>query len=301
MIFFLLLLLVYSVDLPAGNGLDCLDILTYEEKPCTTMRTGMVRHTKEDDKLQVCTDKMWQPWPCHNNNHNRVSGLIGHWRMDEQTGNNVADDSGYENHGSASAAVPELSKFSYGRYFDMDGSITIPDAPVLNFGISSFSVSGWQKIVWPLKFQRLSFGVIKGYGCYFEPGRTGWLPGWEISHGYTLNSLNLCIRDSNNVMSRKAIELDYGYQPDQLIGEWAHYVVVFDRDHKKKAFVYVNGKRQSDSLDISAVEGSVNNNRNLVFGNMYGWKTKGTLDEYRIYNKALDAHEVASIFQNHHA
>jgi len=297
LLFFAFAFGVYSVELGSVNGLDCQDILTYEEQPCTTMRTGMVRQTKEEDKLQVCTNKRWQPY--HSNN--RVSGLIGHWRMDEQTGNNVADDSGYENHGSASAAVPQLSKFSYGRYFDMDGSITIPDAPVLNFGISSFSVSGWQKIVWPLEYQRLSFGVIKGYGCYFEPGRTGWLPGWETSHGYTLNSLSVCIRDSNDVMSRKAIQLDYGYQPEQLIGQWAHYVVVFDREYEKKAFVYVNGKRQSDSLDISAVEGSVNNNRQLVFGTMYGWKTKGTLDEYRIYNKALDADEVAAIFQNHHA
>ena len=55
--------------------------------------------------------------------------------MDEQTGNEVADDSGYENHGSASGPVPKLSKFSRGRYFDSEEIISIPNAAVLNFGL----------------------------------------------------------------------------------------------------------------------------------------------------------------------
>ncbi|KAJ7321723.1 hypothetical protein OS493_034342 [Desmophyllum pertusum] len=116
------------------------DLLTFEEKPCTTMRTGMVRSTTGQKYLDVCSKEQWQPYypQCdHGCYNNRVAGLIGHWRMDEQTGNEVADDSGNENHGSASGPVPKLSKFSRGRYFDSDGIITVPGSTVLNFAFQA--------------------------------------------------------------------------------------------------------------------------------------------------------------------
>jgi len=60
---------------------------------------------------------------------------------------------------------------------------------------------------------------------------------------------------------------------------YVHYVVVFDRVQQKKVFVYINVKKQSNRLDISPVQGSVDNDKALEFGALYGWKTKGTLDE----------------------
>jgi len=289
---------VYSIDLLdliTDKSHNCLDILTYEEKPCTTMRTGKVRKNSEEDELQICSNKMWQPYPLGRHN-NRVPGLIGHWKMDEVSGTNVADDSGYENHGSAGNGppIPQLSKFSYGRYFNGNGIITIPDAVDINFGTSSFSVSGWQKIS-SLDYPLTNFAVKKGNGCHYAPD-AGVFPGWDIGHGFKSNSLNVCIRDHNNAMVRKYIQLDDGYQP---IGQWVHYIVVFDREHHKKAFVYINGKKQSNSMDISSVLGSVDNPKDLEFGSLYGWKTKGTLDDYRMYNRALHAHEVESIYHNH--
>ena len=257
----------------------------------------MVRFTSGKDRLEICAKKQWHPYYPHDCQNNRVPNLIGHWRMDEQTGNEVADDSGYENHGSASGPVPKLSKFSRGRDFDSDGIISVPNAAVLNFGTSSFSVSGWLKIL-DVTYPRTTFAVKKGRGCYFGPGRQGWVPGWETAHVYRAKGLRVCIRDKENRMVDKTIEFDDGYQPAQLIGQWVHYVVVFDREQRKKVFAYINGKKQSNRLDISSVQGSVDNDQALEFGHLYGWKTKGTLDEYRIYKKALDEHEVDAIFHN---
>ena len=272
------------------------------------MRTGMIRSSSDSGYtlLEVCSKRKWKPYfpqcnPLKGCYSNRVAGLVGHWRMDEQTGNEVADDSGHENHGSASGAVSKLSKFSRGRFFNGNsGQITILNAANLNFGYSSFTVVGWAKILddsYPLT----TFAVRKGYGCYFEPGRLGWKPGWETGHGpqATYKGLRICIRDKQNKLVDKSIVFDGGYQPAQMLGKWVHYAVVFDRDQQKKVFVYVNGKMQSNSLDISAVQGSVDNSRPLEFGQLYGWKTKGTLDEYRLYNKALDKFEVAAIYKNH--
>ena len=269
------------------------------------MRTGMVRFINGQKYLDVCSKKQWKPFypqcsvsPLNNCYSNRVAGLVGHWRMDEQTGNEVADDSGYENHGLASGPVPKLSKFSRGRYFDSSGVISVPDSSILNFGLSSFTVVGWAKIL-DVKYPLTTFAVRKGFGCYFGPGRPGWVPGWETGHGYRASGLDVCIRDKEDRMVRKAIAFDYGYQPGQLLGQWAHYAVVFDRKQQKKVFVYINGKKQSSSLDISTVKGSVDNDKALEFGTLYNWKTKGTLDDYRVYNQALDEFEVATIYKNH--
>ena len=266
----------------------------------------MIRSTSKSGHtlLEVCSKNQWKPlFPQYNPRKscydNRVAGLIGHWRMDEQTGNEVADDSGHENHGSAGSAVSKLSKFSRGRFFNgLSGKITVPNAASLNFKNSSFTVVGWAKILdhtYPLT----TFAVRKGFGCYFGPGRPGWVPGWETGHGYRAKGLHVCIRDKQNRKVSRVITFDNGYQPAQMLGKWVHYAVVFDRDQQKKVFVYVNGKMQSNSLDISAVQGSVDNSRPLEFGQLYGWKTKGTLDEYRLYNKALDKFEVAVIYKNH--
>ena len=124
--------------------------------------------------LEICSKSKWKPYFPHCNPlkgcyNNRVPGLVGHWRMDEQTGNEIADDSGHENHGSASGVVPKLSKFSRGRYFNADGLITVPNTAILNFGVSSFSVTGWIQFL-DVQYPRTTFAVKKGYGCYFGAG-----------------------------------------------------------------------------------------------------------------------------------
>ena len=267
----------------------------------------MIRSTTDSGHttLEVCSKKRWKPYfpQCNppKGCHNRVAGLIGHWRMDEQTGNEVADDSGYGSHGSASGSpIPKLSKFSRGRFFDgTTGKITVPNTAILNFGNSGFSVIGWLKIL-DVKYPLTTFAVKKGFGCYFGPGHSGWVPGWETGHRYQATGLRVCIRDKQNTSVDKTIAFDNGYQPAQTLGQWVHYAVVFDRKQRKKVFVYINGKKQSNTLDISSVQGSVDNTKPLEFGTLHGWKTKGTLDEYRLYNTALDKYEVAAIYKNHH-
>ena len=218
--------------------------------------------------------------------------------MDEQSGNEVADDSGSENHGLAIRTVPKLSKFSRGRFLDSKGLIRVPNTARLNLGVVSFTVMGWIKVL-DVKYPLTTFAVKKGFGCYFGPGRPGGLPGWEIGHGYRATGLHICIRDDQHRMVSKVIVFDNGYQPAQLIGQWAHYAVVFDREKQKEVRVFVNGKKQSNNLNISIVHGSVDNNRPLVFGQLYGWKTRGTLDEYRVYTTALEENEIDGIYWNH--
>lgn len=220
--------------------------------------------------------------------------------MDEQTGSEVADDSGYGHHATSSGAVVRLAKFSRGRYFNGAGYhvITVPNTPFLNFGtLGSFTVSGWIKIV-NVAYPMTTFAVRKGYGCYFRPGRPGWKPGWETGHAYSATGTDVCIRDHLNNKARGRIRHDAGYQPQELINKWAHYIVVFDRQ-AKRAFLYINGRKQSSSLDISRVKGSVNNDKSLKFGTLYGWKTNGYLDDYRLFNFPLNAEQAKHLYLDH--
>ena len=269
------------------------------------MTTGMVRFINDSGHsiLQVCSKNQWKSYvpQCHplkGCDNKQIAGLVGHWRMDEQSGNEVADDSGHENHGFANGPVPMLSKFSRGRYFVSAGVITVPNTASLNFGNSGFSVVGWVKIL-DVRYPLTTFAAKKGFGCYFGPAQPGGLPGWEIGQGYRDNGIRLCVRDNGNRVASKVIVFDDGYQPAQLLKQWVHYAVVFDREQQRKVYVYINGKKQSNTLDIPTVQGSVDNTRPLEFGYSYGWKTKGIMDEYRVYNIALDDYEAVSIYESH--
>ncbi|XP_031562138.1 uncharacterized protein LOC116297960, partial [Actinia tenebrosa] len=79
---------------------DYLTGLTILEQPCTTMRSGLVRYIPVSHKLEVCSNRQWVPYDPVSP-RSRL-GLVGHWKMDEQTGDTVDDDSGHENHATAS-------------------------------------------------------------------------------------------------------------------------------------------------------------------------------------------------------
>ena len=60
-------------------------------------------------------------------------------------------------------------------------------------------------------------------------------------------------------------------------------------------------KKQNSFLDITNVKGDIVNDRPLIFGHIHGWKTKGFIDEYRMYKKALTDLEVTIIYTDHNA
>ena len=74
-------------------------------------------------------------------------------------------------------------------------------------------------------------------------------------------------------------------------------MVVFSRLNEK-IFLYINGQKQNQSIDISTITGVINNNQTLRFGHVYCWKTKDFLDDYKMYNKALNDTKVGIIYND---
>mgnify|MGYP003323689573 CR=1 FL=1 len=140
---------------------------------------------------------------------------------------------------------------------------------------------------------------IRDSGCYFGAGRGGWNPGWEVGHGYRESGSDVCIRDADDNQARRGLQYDVGSRPVDLLGVWAHYAFVFDRSAEVgKAIAYINGVQQTDQMDISNVVGSIDNDESFTIGTLYGWKTDGQLDEYRMYNRAVSSSEIGQIYPN---
>ena len=214
--------------------------------------------------------------------------------MDKGADKYIFDDSGNEMHGTANSVITAGGKFGRARSFNAKGTIEIPHNDAMNLSKSGFSFCGWIEIeshANPLT----TFAVQQGLGCDYRPGRAGFTPGWDIGHGFTQRGTRICIRDNINNVGNEIIVHNNDFSNARLLGKWTHYVVVFNRLHKK-IFVYVNSKKQDPFIDISAVTGDINNNQPLLFGSLYGWKTKGFVDDYRLYDKALTDTEVLAIY-----
>ena len=221
--------------------------------------------------------------------------------MDEGFDNNVVDDSGSQLHGSktrnTSKTVP--GKFSHALKFDGISfeTVRIENNPVFHFGTQSFSFTAWIKIN-DYTYPRTSLAVKQGNGCYFRPTRPGFTAGWDIGHGHQTDRTQICIRDHLSNVGRTYIKHDANFPHTVLRGKWVHYGVVFDR-RAGKVFLYLNGQRQKNFADIEHVTGSIDNKLPLEFGTLYGWKTDGSIDEYRLYNIALSDYAMQLIYNDH--
>ena len=219
--------------------------------------------------------------------------------MDSNTGNDIVDDSGNELHGKVQLATLVPGKFSRSLFFDgtEKGIVTIPNTPVLDFGSNSFSFTAWVKNV-GLEYPKTTLPVRQGLGCAYLPSQSGARPGWQIGVGHQSNKIEICIRDDQGNKAENYIDFDSDSVHSEFLGKWTHYSVVFDRE-AGKVFLYINGKKQTDFVDISSVTGSIGNDKPLTFGYMSGWKMHGNIDEYRLYKAALNDEQTELIFNNH--
>jgi len=220
------------------------------------------------------------------------NGLVLYWNMNQGTGSTVTDLSGNGNTGTLSFTTWATGGV-IGPGIDMgsggSGVISTSDNSSVDFGTGSFTISMWGKYR-DLTNPKNYFHLRKGAGCY-----SGSYPTWELGDSYG-GGLRVCIRDASNNLAAGTISFDNGYTPTQLLNSWVNLVVVFNRS-TGKVYSYVNGVKQSSELSISNVTGSVNNSSGLSSGLAYGWSQDSIVDEYRMYNRALDDSEIKNLYK----
>lgn len=211
--------------------------------------------------------------------HWQRKGLVGHWQFDEQTlihGSRVEDISLYKNHGTLSTGDGSTNKSKagkLGRGVQFDGSNDYVDA-----GTSSLSdvmtIMGWVKISGGTRFPLLSFSA-SGYGVH---------PIWNAT------TQSLIYLGSSN----------YRYFATNIAdGQWHHVAFVITgvgQTDITNARMYADG--QSQALSTLRTDTAVASKDILRIGRAATFNANGSIDDVRIYNRALTAGEVAYIRDN---
>jgi formylglycine-generating enzyme required for sulfatase activity len=221
--------------------------------------------------------------PFDNKSFNPLSvGLVANYPFD----GNAKDESGFNLDGRLEGVIqPAIDKFnksSSALKFDGSPAAVKIDHVILNIGQDAFSISSW----FICNDVNLSPQTIfntdphTGIGVsYVHPHLNGARFGWAIG------------RVGEWIYSNPGVNLS------ESIGVWYHWILVKDGTSYK---FYIDGVLaseknvlESENFDqqVSLILGSVGSN------NFYGYETvKGSIDETRIYNRALSAAEVSQLY-----
>jgi prepilin-type N-terminal cleavage/methylation domain-containing protein len=156
--------------------------------------------------------------------------------------------------------------------------------------LGSWTVEGWfyhKDYTYPR-----SFCPIGDVNSYVAGNK-----GWQIGAGYSSGGIRVSINDGVNILGG-FITLEVGSRPTDLINKWCHMVIVFDRTSTKKIVAYINAKKQSATIDISALSGDIQGNTDIKIGNAVGWLLYGRADEIRMYNEIVPT---ARVEQNYYS
>jgi concanavalin A-like lectin/glucanase superfamily protein/uncharacterized protein DUF2341/fibrinogen beta/gamma subunit family protein len=206
-------------------------------------------------------------------------GLVGYWKMDEIASPSV-DSSGNGNSGTwAGTADDAAGKF--GNAIDLDGdSDSVNMGDVLDLNTSDLTVGAW---VYANNTNRSGI-VGKGMYLYDSQNRPGY--------GLMLNgSLHFHIREDSLDGNR----LTYDFS--DYVNKWV-YVTGIRSAHGsgQKMDLYINGNlvnsMTTDHLD------NVDTGHSLILGySTYPAYFNGSIDEVRVYNRALSSREVKQLYE----
>ena len=222
--------------------------------------------------------------------------LKGYWPLDEMSGSTAADASGNGNTGTLNGAnglpVWTSGQINGALAFDgTDDAVQIANEPNFDFGTGDFTLAVWAKINLP----------DTGFGDFIAKGVVGaccnadGYPGYELGEYYNTIAFRLEDTDTAGANGRNTVEVSVSAAP--YIGAWHHYAAVRSGN---TASLYIDGVLvASNSTTLSAAY-NTNNDFPLALGARIYWTTadvlKGSLDDARVYNRALSPSEVADLY-----
>lgn len=248
--------------------------------------TGEIRYDSANNVMQYCNTEDWV-------NIGKVTppsdGLVAHWRLDETSGSTIADDTGTHNgtwsDGVDNDVTGETVTGKSGNALHLDGTddlISVPDNAALDI-TGPITLAAW------VNFDSLSVGNDENRLFYKGSGNYG-------NNLYTLDVkdglFNMTFGTDPNTLCNASNEYCVDSATTVSTGTWYHVVATYDGSIGR---MYING-----ALDNSNVftHTATANSDTLVIGGRSGSidMLDGIIDDVRIYNRALTATEVTSLY-----
>jgi len=215
------------------------------------------------------------------------SGLVGYWSFNGQdvdwSTNTAYDRSGQSNNGAitnmstSTDAVPGIS----GQALDFDGSDDYVDIPD-DMSFTSFSAAGWFK-----PEDKSDWQAIVTFGDGTLPSEDS-----KLIHIRDTDKWRAYVRDSDG-------DLAIAEDSDTLTyGQWYFVASTFDAAIGK-IILYVNGvqKATQTNADCSGIADFTTSRISSYYSDAWTQYFNGTIDEVRIYNRALSADEVMELYR----
>ncbi|MDP2641294.1 MAG: LamG-like jellyroll fold domain-containing protein [Candidatus Yanofskybacteria bacterium] len=217
----------------------------------------------------------------------RVAGIdaVGVWDFN----GNANDSSGYNNHGTvigATLTADRNDQANRAYLFDgVDDYVDIGDPAILQM-VNNLTIALWVKLD-PIQ-------VSAQFANPISHGHTS-TQGWVFQFNHTLGALGTAVLMSNNGAS--LYNLNFGF--NLFNDRWHHLVAVKSSDPAVGMELYLDGLRVANNAtytnDMVLTGHNVNIGRDPSTGNDRA--IKGTIDDVRIYNRAITAYEI----QQHYA
>ena len=211
-------------------------------------------------------------------------GLVGYWSFNDATSTIATDNSGNRNHGTLTNMTNAAwvdGKIS--KALDFDGTndlVEVADSNSWNFGTGAFSISAW------VKWNTLATSVLIGTNTSSSAEKT---PGWYLLYN---NSSHVLAFDSYNSGWQTAVSGSF----IPFTETWYHVVV--KRESGGELSIHINGSSVSSaSTDAGDIQSG---DYPLSIGGINGTTApsfvSGSLDEVRIYSRALSATEISNLY-----
>ena len=198
------------------------------------------------------------------------ANLVAHYQLDESSGTIAADASGNGNNGSVAGGATWTSGRLDGG-LDLDGVNDAVQLPALNLNSNTVTLAAWINRDSQKDFAGILFS----------------------RSGSTVAGLNL---STNNQLGYHWNDDEWQFNSGLVVpeNEWTHVALVLEPD---RATLYVNGQA-STNIATHAIEQF---NGVTYLGRDPGNSSRyfdGQIDDARIYNRALDAGEIATLADN---
>jgi len=221
-----------------------------------------------------------------NRAHPLTRGLVGYWIMNEGGGIRINDISGYGNHGSAvNLAVNTWTGSQFGGAINLASASSqiVTMGNVLDFTTNNFSISFWFRSTSGTSGYMVSKTAVAGDGylVYFNgSGRPAFFLQTNASNWRQITA------------SASVNKAD---------GRWHHFVGVRLGASDPVLYGYIDGAYGLfDSPQSSGTVTTITNSGDFQLSNSVQYYD-GSIDEVRIYNRALTTDEVTHLYSNPHA